>query len=92
MTIPEGYNLFDIATAVEAAQLATRDDFLTAAHKDTALVIDLDPAATSLEGYLYPDTYRFQRSDTPMTMLHAMVKRFRQETMQIGLTGDCIAR
>ncbi len=88
VTIPEGYNLFDIATAVEAAQLATRDDFLTAAHKDTALVIDLDPAATSLEGYLYPDTYRFQRSDTPMTMLHAMVKRFRQETMQIGLTGD----
>ena len=43
VTIPEGYNLFDIATAVEAAQLATRDDFLTAAHKDTALVIDLDP-------------------------------------------------
>ena len=27
VTVPEGYNLFDIATAVEAAQLATRDDF-----------------------------------------------------------------
>jgi UPF0755 protein len=88
VTVPEGYNLFDIATAVEAAQLATRDGFLTAAHKDTTLISDLDPAATSLEGYLYPDTYRFQRSDTPMTMLRAMVKRFRQETTQIGLTGD----
>jgi peptidoglycan lytic transglycosylase G len=88
VTVPEGYNLFDIATAVEAAQLATRDGFLAAAHKNTPLVADLDPAAMSLEGYLYPDTYRFQRSDTPMTMLRAMVKRFRQEATQIGLTGD----
>jgi UPF0755 protein len=88
VTVPEGYNLFDIATAVEAAQLATRDDFLTAAHKDTGLVGDLDRTATSLEGYLYPDTYRFQRADTPMTMLRAMVKRFRQEAAEIGLTGD----
>ena len=88
VTIPEGYNLFDIATAVEAAQLATREDFLTAAHQDTTLVADLDPKAASLEGYLYPDTYRFQRTDTPLTMLHAMVKRFRQEASQIGLTGD----
>jgi UPF0755 protein len=88
VTIPEGYNLFDIATAVEAAQLATREDFLAAAHQDTTLVADLDPKATSLEGYLYPDTYRFQRTDTPLTMLHAMVKRFRQEASQIGLVGD----
>jgi UPF0755 protein len=88
VTVPEGYNLFDIANVVEAAQLATRDDFLAAAHEDTALIHDLDPAATSLEGYLYPDTYRFQRSDTPMTMLHAMVKRFRREAAQIGLTGE----
>ena len=88
VTIPEGYNLFDIATAVEAAQLATREDFLAAAHQETTLVADLDPKATSLEGYLYPDTYRFQRTDTPLTMLHAMVKRFQQEASQIGLAGD----
>ena len=88
VTIPEGYNLFDIATAVEAAQLSTREDFLAAAHQDTTLVADLDPKAATLEGYLYPDTYRFQRTDTPLTMLHAMVKRFRQEASQIGLAGD----
>lgn len=88
VTVPEGYNLFDIANAVEAAQLATREDFLTAAHKDVSLIADLDPKAMSLEGYLYPDTYRFQRADTTMTMLRAMVKRFRQEAAQIGLAGD----
>ena len=88
VTVPEGYNLFDIATAVEAAQLATHDDFLAAARKNTALIADLDPKAESLEGYLYPDTYRFQRSDTAPTMLRAMVKRFRQEAARIGLAGD----
>ncbi len=88
VTIPEGYNLFDIAAAVEAAQLAQHDAFLKAAHQDTALIRDLDPHAVTLEGYLYPDTYRFQRSDTPATMLRAMVKRFRQQGNVIGLTGD----
>jgi UPF0755 protein len=88
VTVPEGYNLFDIAAAVEAAQLAGHDAFLAAAHHDTALIADLDPKAASLEGYLFPDTYRFQRTDTPATMLRTMVKRFRQEANLIGLTGD----
>jgi len=88
VTVPEGYNIFDTAAAVEAAQLAAHDDFLAAARKDTTLIADLDPKAQTLEGYLYPDTYRFQRSDTPTTMLRAMVKRFRQEAAKLGLNGD----
>lgn len=88
VTVPEGYNIFDTAAAVEASQLATHDDFLAAARKQITLIADLDPKAQTLEGYLYPDTYRFQRSDTPATMLRAMVKRFRQEAEKIGLKGD----
>jgi UPF0755 protein len=41
-----------------------------------------------LEGYLFPDTYRFSRHVTPLQMLTAMVHRFRQETTQLGITGD----
>ena len=85
VTIPEGYNLFDAAAAIEAAQLATKEQFLLAARKNVALVADLDPHATSLEGYLFPDTYRFQHLDTPESMLRAMVKRFRGEAGQLGL-------
>ncbi len=62
VTIPEGYNLFDIAQAVEDAQLGSKDRFLAAASQDVALIADLDPTAKTLEGYLFPDTYRFQRS------------------------------
>jgi UPF0755 protein len=88
VTIPEGSNLFDIAERIEAANLGTGEKFLAAAHSDMSLVTDLDPAATSLEGYLFPDTYRFERHATPVQILAAMVKRFRQEATELGLKGD----
>ena len=69
VTIPEGYNLFDIAQAVEDAQLGAKTAFLAAANQDVALIADLDPGAKSLEGYLFPDTYRFPRRLTCQQML-----------------------
>jgi UPF0755 protein len=88
VTIPEGFNLFDIAQAVEAAQLGSKERFLAAASQDVALIADLDPGARNLEGYLFPDTYRFERRLTPSQMLAAMVRRFRQNSAAIGLEGD----
>jgi UPF0755 protein len=88
VTIPEGFNLFDIAQAVEDAQLGSKDTFLGAAGKDVALIADLDPGAKNLEGYLFPDTYRFPRRITPGQILAAMVRRFRQASTSIGLEGD----
>jgi len=90
LTIPEGYNIFDIAQAVASAHLGSRDDFLAAARSQTALIADLAPNAPSLEGYLFPDTYRFGRHATPTDILAAMVKRFRQVTAQLGLGAGAI--
>jgi len=86
VTIPEGYNIFEIAQAVEAAGLGTREDMLMAERDQTQLIVDLAPNATSLEGYLFPDTYLFNRHSTPEHMVAAMVKRFRQVAGQLGLT------
>jgi UPF0755 protein len=88
VTIPEGSNIFDIAARVEAAQLGTAQSFVQLALKDTALVTDLDPQASSLEGYLFPDTYHFGRQATPEQIASAMVRRFRQEAANLGLHGD----
>ncbi len=88
VTIPEGFNLFDIAQAVENAQLGSKESFLAAASQNIALIADLDPQAKNLEGYLFPDTYRFQYHQTPSQMLAAMVRRFRQSSASIGLQGD----
>lgn len=87
-TIPEGSNLFDIAAKVEAEGLGSKAAFLAAAKQDVSLISELDPQATSLEGYLFPDTYRFARHVDPQEMMAAMVKRFRHEAQSIGLTGN----
>jgi UPF0755 protein len=88
LTIPEGANMFDIAQRVEAAQLGNKGAFLDAVRRDSALINDLDPGARSLEGYLFPDTYHFQRQATPDQMVAVMVKRFRQAAADIDLTQN----
>jgi len=85
VVVPEGYTVFDIARAVEAAGLGPAGDFLKAAQSDTALIADLDPDAHSLEGYLFPDTYQFSRMMNMQEMAAAMTKQFRQVANQIGL-------
>jgi UPF0755 protein len=85
VVVPEGYTMFDIARAVEAAGLGPATEFLKVAQSDVALISDLAPGATSLEGYLFPDTYEFTRMMTMQDMAAAMVKQFRQVAAQIGL-------
>ena len=85
VVVPEGYTMFDIARAMEAAGLGPAEDFLKVARSDTALISDLDPSARSLEGYLFPETYEFSRMMTMQEMAAAMVKQFRQVASQIGL-------
>jgi UPF0755 protein len=95
LTIPEGYNIFDIAAAVESAGFAKRDVFLAAERQHTELLAGLLPPDThpdSLEGYLFPDTYHFSRHATPLQMLTAMVHRFRQVSTQLGIDHANIAR
>src|SRR5262245_7012266 len=64
VVIPEGFNMFEIARALENAGLGPAGDFLKVASEDTALVRDLAAGATSLEGYLFPNTYRFTRTQS----------------------------
>jgi UPF0755 protein len=95
LTIPEGYNIFDIAAAAESAGFGKRDDFLAAERKYTELIADLLPPGAhpdSLEGYLFPDTYRFSRHATLLHILTTMVHRFRQAATQLGIDRTHIAQ
>jgi UPF0755 protein len=85
VVVPEGFTMFDIARAVEAAGLGPAEDFLKVAQSDTSLIADIAPGAPSLEGYLFPDTYQFSRLQTMQEMAAAMVKQFHQVARQIGL-------
>jgi UPF0755 protein len=88
VVVPEGFNMFDIAQAVEAAGLGTADDFLKLAQSETALVRPYDPQAKSLEGYLFPDTYQFTRTQSMHDIVATMVRRFDREAKALALNGD----
>src|SRR5208337_4812135 len=88
VVIPEGFNIFEVAQAVQQAGLGTADDFLAATRVEVRLVRGFDPQATSLEGYLFPDTYQFTRTQSMHDMVQVMVRRFEQESRQIGLSEN----
>lgn len=88
VTIPEGSNMFDIGARLEQAGFGPKDQFVSMARQEAGLVSDLDPDAKSLEGYLFPDTYRLGPKTKMPEIAATMVKRFRQAAMQLGLNHD----
>jgi peptidoglycan lytic transglycosylase G len=75
--IPEGSDRFDIARILDRDLGMDRQEFLRSTEV-TGLIQDLDPHAPTLEGYLYPDTYRFGRAATPARVVETLVGQFRQ--------------
>ena len=77
VTIPEGFSMRQIADLLHGQRLADRDEFLRCAG-DPAFIQTLSLSVDNLEGYLFPDTYRFARYVKPERLLSAMVSRFKQ--------------
>ena len=75
LTIPEGYNLYQIADLVDTANLGTKTDFIQAVT-DPARVRQNGLEGQTFEGYLFPDTYFFPKEVTIEGLIAAMVKRF----------------
>jgi UPF0755 protein len=79
LTIIEGWTRWDIARAlaqVPEFHLTSEAQALELMN-NVSLISDLDPEATNLEGYLFPDTYEFSPETTPAQLIEMMVKRFR---------------
>ncbi|RRR77216.1 MAG: endolytic transglycosylase MltG [Candidatus Viridilinea halotolerans] len=81
VTLREGLRLEEIAAQLDAAGIVDGETFLVVARDGERfrsqyfLLSQLPPAAT-LEGYLFPDTYRFQRDAEPELIIRMMLDRF----------------
>jgi UPF0755 protein len=62
VTIPEGFSIYDIDATLAAAGVLPQGQFMAKAFEQ------------DLEGYLFPDTYRFYRQSDPETV----IQRFRE--------------
>jgi UPF0755 protein len=76
VTIPEGYNRFEIAeTFATKTGKASTEDFLRLMDDQTPIQ-RIAPHVRNLEGYLFPDTYNYNTKTTPEDLVRAMVNRF----------------
>jgi UPF0755 protein len=89
LTVPEGSNIFDIAHLLASRNFMSAETFLAAAA-DPALIRDLAPEAETLEGYLFPSTYRVSRMTTAADLCRMMTREFRRQWKKAG--GDPAAR
>ncbi|HST23775.1 MAG TPA: endolytic transglycosylase MltG [Blastocatellia bacterium] len=98
VTIPEGYNRFEIAeTLATKTGKATPEEFLRIIN-DQSPIEKIAPEARNLEGYLFPDTYNYSPKTTPEELIRAMVNRFDEvftpewatRASQLGLTVNQI--
>ncbi len=75
VSIPEGFTMVQIAERVEAAGLARADAFLEIARDpDAATAFGVE--GPSLEGYLFPETYRLARGLGARAVVETMIAQF----------------
>jgi len=87
LVAPEGKNLFDIGAAAEQLGIFSAAEFVAAA-RDPAMIRDLDAQAPTLEGYLFPSTYKLSRHTTPAGLCRLMTAKFREEWRGLHSTAD----
>jgi UPF0755 protein len=93
ITFPEGGTVFDVARNIDTAGLCPGPVILQKAT-DTGFAAALGIPGASLEGYLFPETYKFNRGSSPEIILKRMVERFNhlfdtamaQRAGQLGLS------
>jgi UPF0755 protein len=91
LRVPEGANIFDIAAEVERIGLAKRDAFLAIA-RDGTIIHDIAPNAPTLEGFLFPSTYKVTRRTTPQQIVREMTSQFRRIWKEIAKDGEDVNR
>ncbi len=77
VTIPEGRNLLQVAAILAKAGLGDAETYVSM-MRDPAYVEKLGLEGETLEGYLFPDTYKFDAKATPEQVLERFVRRHRQ--------------
>ncbi len=77
VTIPEGLDRFAVARLFVAEGLGKASEWKKLTS-DPELIRDIAPQAESLEGYLFPDTYKFNPGTPARVIVAALVQNFRK--------------
>lgn len=100
LTFPEGFTLEQMASRTSAKGLGTAEDFIAAARpenfRDQYVFLQALPVGRTLEGYLFPDTYKVFDDDSPRDVIARQLATFdtkfteelREQAQATGRTLD----
>lgn len=91
VTIPEGKNLYQIASLLQAKKVTSKKDFIKYS-KDADFVSSLGVPATRIEGYLYPETYYFAENTPAKHIIRSMVQTFNSKTKEIDFSKSKLSK
>lgn len=91
VTVPEGYTIDSIAELFEEKGLFKKDEFIKAVkmYKLPSYVKDNKEKKYNLEGYLYPNTYYFNKKSTPYEVIDKMIEEFQLALKEAENEAGC---
>lgn len=92
ITFVEGDNRYKFARQIEEKALGSAAEFLALTSDQDLIVKYLGEPHSSLEGYLFPDTYHFSKNDGVKTIINSMVNKFFQETKGLDFNKNKMSR
>ncbi len=87
VTFPEGITLVQMAGILDASQIVSREEFLAVAKNSEYSTKKLGVDVSSLEGFLFPDTYFFARDCSAEKVIETMLDRFREVYATLGIAS-----
>jgi UPF0755 protein len=96
LTYPEGFTLKQMAARTAAQKIGTEEQFLQAAQphlyvSEFPFLGNLPPERT-LEGYLFPDTYRVFADDTPQDVIRRMLANFHVRIQEANVPSEALVK
>lgn len=78
VTLSEGLNIFEVADIFESKGICKKEEFLKLVRDPAVVEKYLLEKQSSLEGYLFPETYAFTRFTSAEQLIEIMVKKFNE--------------
>lgn len=91
VTVPEGKNLFEVANIIEEHKICPAQKFIALA-KDPSFSKKLGILGERVEGYLYPDTYRFSEGLPCEDVIEKMVRTFQEQTKDLDFAASSLSK
>lgn len=92
VTIPEGKNMFEIGKIFEQNKITTYSAFVKACRDPKNISLIGVVSAPSLEGYLFPDTYKFAPNTPANTVVATMVRLFNEKVQNLNFSKSKLSK